>query len=172
MDRIGRPRGLIRLASHRAITSPRPRWLTPRVGAYIGVWLALVALVTTLIAWRPELDVLILRQAGTMFTQVEGGDFANFYTVQVFNRTAETQTFEIVAVEPAGARITPLGPLSAVRPHDLLEGRLVLAVPASRIAGAGTPVRFEVRVAGRALHQIESSFVGPGTRRQEPGNRR
>jgi hypothetical protein len=71
------------------------------------------------------------------------------------------QSFEIVAVEPGGAHITPLGPLSSIGPYALLESRLVLAVPASRIAGAGTPVQFEVRVDGRPLQRIESSFVGP-----------
>ncbi|HXW06759.1 MAG TPA: cytochrome c oxidase accessory protein CcoG [Vicinamibacterales bacterium] len=163
MDRIGRPRGLIRLTSHRAITALRRRRLPPRVAAYAAVWLGLVALVSTLVARRPDLDVLVLRQAGTMFTRLDAGNLANFYTVQVFNRTADAQAFEIVAADPAGATVTPLGLLSSVPPYGLLEGRLVLAVPSSGLRGAATPVRFEVRMAGRTVQQIESSFVGPGT---------
>jgi cytochrome c oxidase accessory protein FixG len=176
MTRLGRPRGLIRLTSHRAVTGGASRKVPVRIAAYAGVWLALVALVATLIVRRPALDVLILRQAGTLFTPVEGDRLANFYTVQVFNRTGQSQTFEIVAVEPDDARITPLGPLSNVAPYALLESRLALAVPASETAGAATPVRFEVRTGGRTLQRIESSFVGPasprGNRKPESGRRK
>jgi cytochrome c oxidase accessory protein FixG len=165
MTRLGRARGLIRLTSHRAVSGGTRTRVPWRIAAYAGVWLALAGLVSTLIVRRPPVDVLILRQAGTLFTPVEGDRLANFYTVQVFNRTGDSQPFEIVAVEPRGGRITPLGPLSAVAPYSLLESRFALALPEAEAAGAATPVVFEVQMHGRTLQRIESSFVGPATAR-------
>ncbi len=61
--------------------------LSARVVAYTGVWLILAVSVAVLLAGRRDLDVLILRQPGTLYTTITGGDVANFYTVQALNRT-------------------------------------------------------------------------------------
>jgi hypothetical protein len=44
----------------------------------------------------------------------------------------------------------------------LIESRLLVHVPPERLAGAATPLRFEVRSEGRVVEVVESSFVGPG----------
>jgi cytochrome c oxidase accessory protein FixG len=170
MAKVGRPTGLIRLTSHEAIETGRTRWLTGRVLAYAAVWLVLVAGVSVLIARRPDLDVLILRQPGTLFATLPGGQIANFYNVQVFNRTGRAVPFEIAVLEPVGVTVTPLGPLTAVGPHDLLEGRVLLTRPpaAAPVEGVGVPVRFEVRTAGTTPQTVLSSFVGPPAASTEP----
>ena len=65
----------------------RSRWLTARAASYAAVWLVLVSTVCWLLVSRRDLDVLILRQPGTLYTNVTGGDVANFYNIQAFNRT-------------------------------------------------------------------------------------
>ena len=79
----------------------------------------------------------------------------------MFNRTGAAVPFEITAVEPAGAQVTRLGLAPEVAPHALLEGRLLLALPADRLTGAATRVRFDVRVPGTGARLIDSSFIGP-----------
>jgi cytochrome c oxidase accessory protein FixG len=165
MQRLGRPPGLIRLTSHAALAAGRLTWLTPRVIAYGAVWLLLVASAVVLIVRRPAVDALVLRQAGTLFTTTPGGDVVNFYTVQVFNRTAAAQRFELVALAPKGARVTPLGPLANVGPHALLDTRLLVAAPRASLTGVSTPVHFELRVAGARPQRIDSSLVGPAGER-------
>jgi len=176
MDRVGRSPGLIRLTSHDAIaaragttapaaaTSPRRRWpVAPRAAAYAGVWLVLVITVATLLAGRRDLDVLILRQPGTLYATVAGGDVANFYDVQAFNRTSHEARFTIEVTEPRGATITTLGQFGEVAPFGVAEGRLLLRVPPGRLASASTAVRFVVRGEDGTEQNIESSFVGPAT---------
>jgi cytochrome c oxidase accessory protein FixG len=160
MARLHRPRGLIRMTSHEAIVTGRVRRMTGRVLGYAAVWIVLLTVVTVLIARRPALDVLVLRQPGTLFATLPDDEVANFYNVQVFNRTANAVPFEIVVRSPEGVSVTPLGPLSQVGPHDLLEGRLLVRLPRARAEG-GTPLEFEVRVAGVTLQHVPSSFVGP-----------
>ncbi len=162
MTRVHRPRGLIRLTSHDAMVQRRTPWLTTRVVAYGVVWLALVGVVTTLIARRDDLDVLILRQAGTLHVTLPDGAIGNFYTVQVFNRTRTAMPFAITAVAPAGATVTPLGLAPSVEAHGLREGRVLLTLPAASLTGPATMVRFAIEVAGQPLHQVDSSFIGPG----------
>lgn len=161
MRRVHRPPGLIRLTSHDAMRLGRSRWLTPRVAAYAAVWLVLVGTVTGLLAARRDLDVLILRQAGTLYTTDASGDVVNFYTVQALNRTADSARFTISVVEPHAATVTPLGRLDEVEPYGLLEGRLLLRVPPGALAGSTTPIRFAVRTPDGAVQTIESAFLGP-----------
>jgi cytochrome c oxidase accessory protein FixG len=161
MTRIGRPTGLIRIASEEGIRTGVSHWLTGRVKAYGAIWLVLAATVTSLILLRPDLDVLILRQPGTLYSTLDDGAIANFYNVQVINRTNRTRTLEYRALAPAGASIMPLGPITEAGPHALVESRLLLKVPAPSVAGGSTPVRFEVRADGVTLDTIESSLIGP-----------
>jgi cytochrome c oxidase accessory protein FixG len=161
MRRIDRPTGLIRLTSHAAVTEGRQRWFTPRVQAYTAVWLVLVGVASYLVVSRPSLDVVVLREPGTLFATLPDGSVANFYTVQVFNRTREAVPFEIAARSPRNAAVSPLGPLSGVEPHGLLESRLLLTMPGGEAAQGAVPVRLEVRVAGRVIQEVASSFVGP-----------
>src|SRR4029079_8140203 len=118
------------------------------------VWLALVSTVTVLLVTRPALDALILRQPGTLYAVAAAGDVANFYTVQVFNRTRRSTTFSIEVVEPRGATVTALGPLGRIDPDAIVESRVLVRAPHDALAGASTPVRFVVRSEGRIVQEV------------------
>jgi cytochrome c oxidase accessory protein FixG len=162
MRQLHRPTGLIGYRAHEPARAGRFSWLTPRVLAYAAVWALLVATAATMLARRRDLDVLILRQPGTLFAALADGQVANFYTVQVLNRSARPHALEYRAVEPAGARITPLGTIDRVGPHGLIESRFFLQLPRALLRTGSTPVRFEVRADGALLATIDSSFLGPG----------
>jgi cytochrome c oxidase accessory protein FixG len=162
MTRVGRQPGLIRHTSAHAIASAAPApWLSPRVAAYGVVWMALVIAVATLLETRPDLDVLILRQPGTMYATVAGGDVANFYTVQALNRTRHATPFTIDVTEPRGATVTLLGPPGRVEAYGLAETRLLVRAPIGSLSGASTPVKFSVQWQGHVVQQIDSAFLGP-----------
>lgn len=185
MARVGRPLGLIRLTSHDAIATAGaitpsaargvPSFtsrlahtlktgLSARVVAYTGVWLILAVSVAVLLAGRRDLDVLILRQPGTLYTTITGGDVANFYTVQALNRTSRTRAFTIEVVTPAGATISSLGELGDVSPYGLAESRVMLRLRPGDLKGANTPIQFAVRADDGVVQTIDSSFVGPAER--------
>jgi cytochrome c oxidase accessory protein FixG len=161
MRRVKRPTGLIRITSHEAITSGRTAWLTTRVKAYATIWCVLVAAVGTLIARRPDVDVLVLRQPGTMYTELEDGAVANFYNVQVINRTNRTVSLEYRVISPARTTLTPLGPIDRVDPHGLTDSRLMLRVPKAGLTGTTTHVTFEVRTDTDEVRVISTSLIGP-----------
>ena len=167
MTRLQRPIGLIRWTSHAAMragaTGPRSAasWLTARSAAYAAVWLVLAGTVTTLLVIRRDLDVVILRQPGTLYTTVPGGDVTNFYQLEAFNRTRHDTAFSIEVIRPQGASVTPLGRLDHVAAYDLVEGRLLLRVPATALAGASTPVTFAVRTDHGTVQTIDTAFLGP-----------
>src|SRR5690606_13256437 len=160
MTRVGKPKGLIRYASEvalrqRAATS----WLTPRVKAYGIVWLMLLATATTLIARRPDLGVLVLRQPGTLQATLDHGDVGNFYDVQVINRSSRQHMLTYSVTHPAGATLTPLGQITEVPPYGSINGRFLVRLPAAQVAGTSTPVRVDVRSGGQLIATVDTSFL-------------
>ena len=161
MQRVHRPTGLIRLTSHDAVRTGRSTWLTARVKAYAAVWTALAGLLLILLARWPDIDVLILRQPGTLAAAVGADEVANFYNVQVINRTRRAQHLEYRVTSPVDARVTPLGPIGLARPQELVDSRLLLTMPTRGLTGPATPIVFEVRAEGRVVDTIRSSFIDP-----------
>jgi len=159
MRRISRPEGLIRYTSEEAVRTRQPNTLSWRVKAYATVWLVLLATAVTLIARRPDMDVLILRQPGTLQTTLDNGDVSNFYNVQVINRTRTAFTLAYRVVAPAGGTITPLGPIGDVKPFGIVQSRFLLRLPASAVVGTSTPVRIEVTQAGQLVEMVDTSFL-------------
>lgn len=159
MTRIKRPTGLIRYTSEDAVHRGGGNRLSWRVKAYAVVWLVLLATAVTLIARRPAMDVLILRQPGTLQTTLDNGDVSNFYNVQVINRTSTPYTLSYRVVQPASGSITPLGPIADVAPYGLVQSRFLLRLPAAALTGTSTPVRIEVRQAGQLVEIVDTSFL-------------
>lgn len=160
MARIRKPSGLIRYTSEEAVRSARPNRLTWRVKAYATVWLVLFSAAVTLIARRPDMDVLVLRQPGTLQTTLDNGDVSNFYNVQVINRTNRAFALTYRVVEPRGGTLTPLGPIGELVPYGLIQSRFLVRLPKAAVTGTSTPVRIEVRTAGgEIVDTVRTSFL-------------
>lgn len=163
MRKVSKPVGLIRTTSVEAIETGVVNRFPPRVGAYAVIWTVLITAVTTVIVTRPPVDVLVLRQAGTLYTTLPNSAFGNFYTVQIINRTGDPHALQYRVVAPRNATLTPLGPVDTATPHGLVEGRFLLSVPGSELTGPSTAVSIEVLADGQPLQTISSAFLGPGT---------
>jgi cytochrome c oxidase accessory protein FixG len=170
MHRVGRPPGLIRHVSAEAVRHGSHTRPGARVAAYAAVWVILIGAGVFLLATRSDLDLVILRQPGTLYATVAGNEIANFYTVEALNRTDRPAPFSIEVLEPRGATVTTLGAPSEIPANGVLDVRLLLRLPASSISGSSTAVTFVVRSNGRIVQQIDSAFLGPaqGAERQQP----
>lgn len=162
MLRVGRRPGLIRHTSAERVRGGSVRLMRTRVVAYAAVWAVLVSSVIVLIMVRRDLDFVILRQPGTLYATIAGGDVANFYTLEGLNRSGRPAPFSVEVLAPAGAQVTILGS-SEVPPYGVLDARLLLRLPSSAVLGTTTPVRLAVRSGDRVVQQIDSAFLGPTT---------
>jgi cytochrome c oxidase accessory protein FixG len=160
MRRVRRPEGLIRYTSEEAVRAGRANRVGWRVKAYAAVWLVLLVATVTLIAVRPDLDVLILRQPGTLQTTLDNGDVSNFYNLQVLNRSNRAYTLTYRVVKPVGGSITPLGPIGDVPRYGLVQSRFLLRLPARGVTGTSTPVLIEVSDGGKFVATVGTSFLG------------
>jgi polyferredoxin len=149
MDKVGKPRGLIRYATENALAGGwdaeqiKRRLLRPRVIGYGLVFLAIAAAFSGALALRTPLKLDVIRDRGAMGREVEDGMIENVYRLQVMNTAERAHLYRI---EVAGIASSVIADEDVVE----LEGASTRAVPVRvRIlpgkAGSGShPIRFTV----------------------------
>jgi cytochrome c oxidase accessory protein FixG len=117
MDRVGRPRGLIRYSSRDELAGAPQRILRPRIVLYP----VLLVLVWGALAWalahRAPADVTVLRGLGSPFTVLPSGLVSNQIRVKIVNRDAVDHRY-LIEVEATGKGKG--GPLEMISPDNPL----------------------------------------------------
>ncbi len=163
MDKIKKPRGLIRYTSLNAVREGKFKWVTPRVIGYAAVWILITSIFTYFFLMRPMTEILILRQPGTTSQQQANGEFINFYTIQVANKQSFDVPIELKLLTPQQGSITMLNEMS-VMPHiSIREGRFFLSIPQKAITSADTPVKIGVFSNGKLVKEVETRFLAMKT---------
>jgi cytochrome c oxidase accessory protein FixG len=87
MDKLGRPRGLIKFASYSQIVSGVAQHFNLRVKAYVLLLMALLGLSFYLLLSRPDIHVSVSRLRGSTYQTLADGSVINLYRVQFANNT-------------------------------------------------------------------------------------
>mgnify|MGYP002624040027 CR=1 FL=1 len=164
MDKLERPRGLIRYDSQRSFDGqPRRGLIRPRSVAYAVLGLIGLAVFTVSAHHREPFEVQLLRARGLPYS-MEDGNLRNLYQVRVENKTTQPRTY-FLEVEPAAA----LGTLEIVVSQtkirlDPLEDLAVPVVARMPRSDYRTAVPLVFSVADSASGQRRSAngrFLGP-----------
>lgn len=162
MEKIGKPKGLIRYSSENAIREGRQKVLTPRVAGYSGILIALLITFFTLIGMRADTETTILRQPGTLYQILPDNYYSNIYEIKAVNKTFESIDYEIQLLNPEG-KITPLGDYSTVSSQGSVKGRFIVKLPETVLSGPQTELTFKIYANGESVETVTSEFIGPGS---------
>ena len=162
MDRIQRPRGLIRFTSQNALNVGRSRILRPRTALYGVLMLVLAGLFTGTLASRSEFEAWVVRQPGDPFMVLPDGRIANRLRFRVQNQTRTPASFTIEVVAPSGAEVRIVG----VQPIAVAANELALAdawvtVPQLAFDQGTAAGVFAIRFDERDVRHVDFSLIGP-----------
>jgi cytochrome c oxidase accessory protein FixG len=159
MDRIKKPRGLIRYSSQEALATGRPsRLLRPRVIVYAAALSGLVSALVLVGVRRPAAEVTVLRGLGAPFS-VTGPQVVNQLRLKVANRSDKTRHFDVQVIDfPDAQVVAPELPLS-VPPAEQATANLFVTAPARAIRGA-KHVRLRVGDS-REFQTVDYTLMGP-----------
>jgi cytochrome c oxidase accessory protein FixG len=160
MDKIGRPRGLIRYDSYNGVAENRKQLFTPRVIAYTGVLLALIALNIFLLGTRTEVEALILRTPGMLFQETEEGHIRNLYNYQLVNKSTEDLTLEF-RVAGKGAKLVLVGENPRVAKGKIAKGAFFIDMPPELLNSRKNEVVVDVYHGKKRIDRVRTSFLGP-----------
>ncbi|WP_373047730.1 4Fe-4S dicluster domain-containing protein [Vulgatibacter sp.] len=165
MDKVGRPRGLIRYDSHAGLAGEPKRVVRGRLFAYGGALaVAILALAFGSTVGRKPFEANLLRVRGAPYV-LEAGNIRNQYELHLVNKNAAETEFRIKVEVPAGAHVVL--PRETVKLGSLQSFRLPIFVTMEEAAFTA-PFEVEVEVTDGAStrhKEVEARFLGPLTRR-------
>lgn len=161
MEKVNKPKGLIRYASENAISTGRTKGFTWRTKAYSVVLLILLVILTFLIASRENIESTVLRAPGLLFQKVDSTQYSNLYMLKTINKTYNPVKVKLVVVEPSGATLKMVGDSTLIKPESKYDGQFFLYVPNAQMTGHKTKVVIDVYNEGRKIERLKTSFLGP-----------
>jgi len=161
MDKIGRPRGLIRYDSYNGIKEGKKKLLTPRVIAYTAVLAVLILVNVVLLSMRTDVETLLLRTPGTLYQRVDETYISNLYNYQVINKTQEELPVEFKLVGDTPGRIRLVGKSPTAGADAVAEGAMFIDLESAALEDRKTKVRVEVYSNGELIDEISTNFLGP-----------
>ncbi len=160
MDKIGKPRGLVRYASEQNIADKLPFIFTTRMKAYTTVLVLLLGVLGALLIIRSDFETTILRAPGMLYQEREDGMITNLYLVKLINKTNEHMDVRFELIEPAGT-LEVIGGKFELDQQGLGEGRFFVAIDPENLSGMSQKIRIAVYSGNEKVETIKTKFLGP-----------
>jgi cytochrome c oxidase accessory protein FixG len=161
MDRIRRPRGLVRYASLNSIERGDKFRFTGRMGIYAVVLGALIAAFVFLVFTRSAVDATLLRAPGALYQTLPNGDIENLYLLNLINKTTRDLPVQLKLENVAGS-LTVMGAGDLVIPREQLASTSVLIELApGTMTGHNTKLKIGVYSGDKRLQTVTTAFIGP-----------
>ena len=168
MDKIGKPRGLIRyttetaLAKHLTPKEITSHILRPRIVLYSAILLVIIVASAWSLASRVPLKVDVIRDRSLLAREADDGRIENVYNLKIMNTTEEPKRYALsvegmAGVEIAGERIVEV---ASAENHEVTV--VVRVPPESGKKGANT-IYFDIKAMNHdkiAVHE-KASFLMP-----------
>ncbi|WP_164002650.1 cytochrome c oxidase accessory protein CcoG [Pyxidicoccus caerfyrddinensis] len=160
MDKVGRPRGLIRYDSLNGLDGQPRRVLRPRLVLYGALMVAAFTGLTLSLVQRVPFEANLLRFQGTPYL-IEEGTVRNQFELHLVNKNPGETTFTIRVDSPVPAQVVV--PQAEVKLASLESFRVPLFITVQRERVSG-PFVFTVEVKDSAsgeVKRMEARFLGP-----------
>lgn len=162
MDRIEKPRGLIKYASYDGIKSGDHRIFTTRVLAYSVVLAVLVFSIFYMLLTRPEIEATILKVPGQLYQEQPGNRISNLYNIQFLNKTYEDVDLKLKVKDIEGATIRRVGEEGLhIRGGERIDGVFFIELPKSAVKKMKTKIVVQLIEDGKVIDEVNTNFIGP-----------
>jgi cytochrome c oxidase accessory protein FixG len=161
MDKIDKPRGLIRYASEDNIAKNKAFDFNLRMKGYTGVLIALIAVLISMLFLRNSVEASILRLPGQLFEHKDTR-LSNVFTYKIINKTdkeIENVQFKVLSIK--GTVKVVSGDSFSIEPTNYAEGTLFIEIESALINKAKTELKIGVYSNDELIDTTEVNFLGP-----------
>ncbi|GAB6282717.1 MAG: cytochrome c oxidase accessory protein CcoG [Ignavibacterium sp.] len=158
MDKIKKPRGLIKYASMNQITERKKFKFTPRIISYSIVLVLLLSILTYSITSRTEVEVEILRTPGMLYQEQPNNKISNLYNINIVNKTFDDFTLQLKTKEiPSEIKI--LGEPLKINSQGVYEGKFMIIFDKDQLKKLNTIITISILKDREEINQIQTSFL-------------
>lgn len=165
MDKINKPRGLIKYASPNGIKSGNKKILTSRVIGYSIVLTFLVSVVAFMLLTRKDIEATILKVPGQLYQEQANERISNLYNIQFINKTTRdvvvdmsVKDYEEATIRRVGEEVLTIGAGSRV------DGVFFVEMARKDLKTMRTVLEVLLESDGEIIDEIGIVFVAPVNR--------
>jgi len=159
MEKVDRPKGLIRYASKNEIEIGKRSIFNPRAFGYTTVLFLLTILITYMLFTRTEVELSILRTPGLISQEQPDGKLSNLYDLKIVNKTFDELEAEL-SLNNIQGEIKLIGKDLSVKPQGVTEAKFLIILPNEKVSHLKTPINISVVSKGKTIDVINTSFLG------------
>ncbi len=136
MDKIGKPRGLVRYTSQAELESGKRKVLRPRLVVYSAMLLVMFSALGFSLVGKSTADVTILRGLGAPFSNLPSGEISNQIRIKIANRSEEERSYTFELIDAEGLTlVAPENPLIVAAGDSQMTGAFITTQPSSFVDG-------------------------------------
>ena len=160
MDKIKRPRGLIRYASVNSIEKKTKWKFTPRAIGYSALLTVLLSVLIFLLANRTDFSVTILRTPGLLFQEQPNNMVSNIYDLNIVNKTFDEIPISL-KLENINGELKLVGKEIVMEPQGNIDTKFLVLLPKYELIKMNT--RFEIGIydGNNLIKKVTTSFLAP-----------
>ncbi len=161
MEKIHRPKGLIRYASENQISESKHWVLTPRMKAYTILLSLLLLIMAALVFTRRTVDTYISRARGPIYQELGDTAYSNLYNAKIINKSNKNLPIKLV-VENMPGRVKILDDHAMVLKNEAInEITFFVEVPKNSIKKRSSVVKIAVYSGDEKIQSVKTKFLGP-----------
>jgi cytochrome c oxidase accessory protein FixG len=160
MDKINKPRGLVRFDSRNNIEKKTGFQFTPRVIAYIGALVVLMGISIGIIVTRTDVEANIFRSPGKTYLTENSGSITNLYNLELVNKTFDPMVYEL-RLNNDFASIRMADDETTIAGNEVKKKVFMISMDPEDIKENKTPIELSVYLNGDLLKTYETTFYGP-----------
>lgn len=161
MDKINKPRGLIRYASENSIATGEALHYTLRMKFYTVLCGLVIVLWSFLIITRKDVDATVFRTPGILYQERGTDSISNLYNIKFANKTLKKIDLTIKAENVDGS-IEIIGKqFIDIEKEGQGSGTFFVILPKKSITKRKTDIDIALYEGNKKLRVITTSFLGP-----------
>lgn len=161
MEKINKPKNLIKYASLNGIEKNAKFKITPRIILYSTILVILLGALGYLLSIRTDYSINILRTPGMLFQEQPGGKVSNVYDLNIVNKTFNETPVQLKLETPSGGELKLVGKDIVLKSQEIVETKFLVLLDKSSIAKMNTPIEIGVYDKDKLIKKVKTSFLGP-----------
>jgi len=166
MDKVKRPRGLIRYASLNSIQKKAKWRFTPREIGYSALLTVLVSVLVILLLNRTDFSATILRTAGLLYQEQPNNMISNLYDLNMVNKTFDKIPITL-KLENIEGELKLVGNQIIMEPQGNIDAKFLVLLPKNELAKMSTPIDIGIYSGNNLIKKVSTSFLAPMKKKDE-----
>ena len=161
MEKINRPKKLIKYASLSGIENKKKFKVTTRMTLYSVILVVLLGILGYLLSIRTDYSVNILRTPGLLFQEQPNGLVSNIYDLNIVNKTFNETAVQLKLENPANGELKLVGKNIVLKSQEIVETKFLILLDKAGIKKMNTPIEIGVYSDAKLIEKVKTSFLGP-----------